>query len=199
MVIFKDYKHSSERAIQCFDACMEKLKHVLDKRKVAIKSLIVYSDNAGCDKKNRFMMDFFTTYGIPIRYFQRPADHNKWIFDSEGGLFKRCYLKAALNKFNIELQWVADDIRNKNADKHLKIIKRFMNCSPNTDWHNTTLTKKSITICRECIWVTNISTNKKNKLRSVKYSLPNTMSNYCFFTAGKHKMVYRHLPCFCVE
>ena len=137
IVIFKDYSHSTERAIQCFQTCMKKLNDVLISDDVDPKSLIVYSDNAGCDQKNRFMMDFFTTFPIPIRYFQRPADHNKWLFDSEGGLFKRSYLSAALNKFNTDLQWGAKDISTRNADKHLRTIRNFMNASPNTDWHQT--------------------------------------------------------------
>ena len=34
---------------------------------------------------------------LPVCYFQRPANHNKFDFDSEGGLFKLKYFQAARN------------------------------------------------------------------------------------------------------
>ena len=204
MVIFKDYKHSTSRAIQSFSLCIKKLIPILRGDDIELKSLIVYSDNAGGDQKNRFMMDFFSCFsihekGIPrrvtIRYFQRPADHNKWLFDSEGGLFKRCYLKAALNRKNTALQW--NDIGGRNTDHHLRVIRDFMNGSVGTDWYNFGKRKGSSTFWKECVYDGDV---KKSVRRSVKYFLPKTMSNFCFYSANEdHKMVFRHLPCFCIE
>ena len=161
MLVFKDYKHSTNRAIQSFNVCIRKLLPILRKDNIVLKSLIVYSDNSGSEQKNRFMIDYFTTFAVSenstrrkvtIRYFRRSADLNKWLFDSEGRLFKRCYLRAALNKVNTELQWYATDVEGRNADNHLKVIRDFMNKSARSDWHNFGKRKGSTTFWKECVW-----------------------------------------------
>ena len=78
---------------------------------VKLKNLYIYSDCAPGDQKNKYFLchlsELETKDGewLLCRYFNRPGNHNKFVFDSEAGLWKHKYFKAALNHKNKKLQW----------------------------------------------------------------------------------------------
>ena len=49
---------------------------------------------------------------LPVRYFQRPGNHNKFDFDSDGALFKMKYFLAARDSKNKTLQWSKGGLTN---------------------------------------------------------------------------------------
>ena len=96
-MVFTDPTHSTERICQGLDQGLQELEHDMAADEVQLRNLYLYSDCAAGDQKNKYFIchisELVTTKGdwIPVRYFQRPANHNKFDFDSEGGLFKLKY------------------------------------------------------------------------------------------------------------
>ena len=135
---------------------MEELEKRMEEDGVKLKNLHVYSDCAPGDQKNRFFVYHLSELlnkhkeWIPVRYFQRPGNHNKWDFDSAGGFFKRVYLRAALNPTNKTLQWT---ILEDNGVIQLKEIVKFMN-SGKCRWK--VIMQKAKTVFRKAILLPDI-------------------------------------------
>ena len=131
-MVFVDSLHYTDRAIQAFDYGLVELQKDMSSDNVTLDNLYVYTDCAPGDQKNRFMFahmsEVLNTYNkwVPIRYFQRPSGHNKFVFDSEGGLWKRFYFKTAL-LFN-ELQFTGYENHGVTV---LQNIVKFMNSKKN--------------------------------------------------------------------
>ena len=101
-IVFVNPLHNTNRAMQALDIGLMELQKDMSSDHIIIKNLYVYTDCAPGDQKNRFMLSHLSQVlnkhneWVPVRYFQRPAGHNKFDFDSEGGLWKRFYFKCAL-------------------------------------------------------------------------------------------------------
>ena len=80
----------TEWICQALDCGLDVLQLELAKDGVQLKNLYLYSVCAANDQKNTFFLchisDLATLEGrsLPVRYFQRRANHNKFDFDSEG-------------------------------------------------------------------------------------------------------------------
>lgn len=81
---------------------MEELKKTIDSDIKYPTRLLVYTDCAGGDQKNKYFLNhlsmfrsnnpwsraFRRKYQLPIIYFQKPADHNKWSSTQRAGCGK---------------------------------------------------------------------------------------------------------------
>ena len=82
----------------------------MEKDGIKITGLYIYSDCSPADQKNKFFIHQLTELlsskapfnWIPFRYFQRPGYHNKFNFDSKGGLFKKFLFQASMNSVHTE-------------------------------------------------------------------------------------------------
>ena len=100
-MVFVDPSHSVERVCQGLDYGLLELESHMSLDNVKLKNLYIYSDCAPGDQKNKYFLcllsDLETKDGewLPSRYFNRAGNHNKFVFDSEAGLWKHKYFKAA--------------------------------------------------------------------------------------------------------
>ena len=213
MLTFSNAKHNSERAQQCFDKGMEMVKTNLDKEGVKPVNMYVYTDCCPGDQKIRFFLTHFSCfhennpwsrevkqtylasrYNIPIQFFQKPGNHNKWDFDSDAGLWKSEYLRAALNKSNTDLQWITTIHENDHEksflledDSHLKVIVDFMNGDSINPGSGKWLlpSRNAVTCIRRTLDVPDapdVPVEYLNVTRNTVWPLKGMASRYCFAT-----------------
>ena len=138
--VFTNVTHCTERICQALDCGLEVLQREMANDQVQLNNLYLYSDCAAGDQKNKFFVchisEMATINGkwLPVRYFQRPANHNKFDFDSEGGLFKLKYFQAARNPKNKTLQWSKGGLSSGGKDQLIAIVS-FMN-RKTSPWQN---------------------------------------------------------------
>ena len=120
-----------------------------------------------------------------LSLFNRPGNHNKFVFDSEAGLWKRKYSKFALNQNNTTLQWAKGGLTN-GGENQLKAIANFMN-DPLCSWQKTR--NDIVFTVRKTIVLPHI----KNIKRFEPYAVTGISKNYAFATIGFHKVAQRHL------
>ena len=190
-MVFVNPTHCTERICQALDCGLQELEKEMMKDKVQLKNLYPYSDCAPGDQKNKFFLyhisEMATLSGkwLPVRYFQRPGNHNKFDFDSDGTLFKMKYFLAARDPKNKSLQWSKGGLTHGGKDQ-LKAIVKYMN-NPTSAWQKIGYTAK--TTVRKAIFLSRLSNTK----RFTPFDCKGISKNYAFVTIGYHKIAQRHL------
>ena len=190
-MVFVNPTHCTERICQALDCGLQELELEMRKDNVQLKNIYLYSDCSPGDQKNRFFLyhisEMVTLQNdwLPVRYFQRPGNHNKFDFDSDGALFKMKYFLAARDPKNKTLQWSKGGLTNGGKEQ-LKAIVKYMN-SPTSAWQK--IGKSAKTTVRKAICLSNLTNIK----RFTPFGCKGISKNYAFATIGYHKIAQRHL------
>ena len=190
-LMFTDTTHCTKRICQGLDFALVELQNIMLSDGIELKNLYLYSDCAVGDQKNKYFVCHISellnvnSQWIPVRYFQRPANHNKFDFDSEGGLFKLKYFLAARDSANKTLQWARGGLKNGGLSQ-LHAIAKFMN-APTSSWQQIGDSAK--TSIRKAIVLPSLDTKHQYN----PFQCKGISTNYAIATIGYHKVVQRHL------
>ena len=192
--LFADITHSTERISQGLDFALAELEDVMEKDGIEITGLYIYSDCSPADQKNKFFIHHLTELlsskapfnWIPFRYFQRPGYHNKFDFDSEGGLFKKFLFQASLNSVHSEhLNFT--QLEDGGQVQLLRIAK-FMN-SKLSRWQH--ISDRATTTIRKSLVLPTL--DYLNHQRAKVNDIKGISRNFAFAGVGYHKVWQRAL------